>query len=107
MLGSLPRDPRCPVLVRVDDWRAQAPLPVRVVLVADSNLLLEALGLPRMISCMAYEWSLLHLFLWYKSQGIEHVIPQSEKAELKPPHVCPGYSNHTYSNNMINRCNVP
>jgi hypothetical protein len=24
----------------------------------------------------------------------------------KPPYVCPGCSNHTHGNNMINRCNV-
>jgi hypothetical protein len=34
------------------------------------------------------------------------VIPRSEKAEMKPPYVCPGCSNHTYSNNMINRHHV-
>jgi hypothetical protein len=33
-------------------------------------------------------------------------IPQSEKVELKSLHMCLGCSNHTYSNNMINRCNV-
>jgi hypothetical protein len=26
--------------------------------------------------------------------------------EMKPPYVCPGCSNHTHGNNMINRCNV-
>jgi hypothetical protein len=34
------------------------------------------------------------------------VIPRSEKVELKPLYVCPGCSNHMYSNNMITRCNV-
>jgi hypothetical protein len=34
------------------------------------------------------------------------VIPHSEKAEIKPPYVCPGCSNLTYSNNMINRWHV-
>jgi hypothetical protein len=34
------------------------------------------------------------------------VIPHSEKAGMKPPYVCPGCSNHTHGNNMINRCNV-
>jgi hypothetical protein len=29
------------------------------------------------------------------------VTPQFEKTELKPIYVCPGCSNHTYSNNMI------
>jgi hypothetical protein len=31
---------------------------------------------------------------------------RSEKKETKPPYVCPGCSNHTHGNNMINRCNV-
>jgi hypothetical protein len=35
------------------------------------------------------------------------VIPQSEKVEPKPLHVCPGYSIHTYSNNMIQmQCSI-
>jgi hypothetical protein len=51
------------------------PLPVRVVLVSDSNPLLMALGLPRTISCMAYEQSPLDLFLWYKPQGTGHRFP--------------------------------
>jgi hypothetical protein len=34
------------------------------------------------------------------------VIPRSEKYGTKPPYVCPGCSNHTHGNNMINRCNV-
>jgi hypothetical protein len=34
------------------------------------------------------------------------VIPPSEKEGTKPPYVCPGYSNHTYSNNMITRIHV-
>jgi hypothetical protein len=34
------------------------------------------------------------------------VIPRSEKEGTKPPYVCPGCSNHTHGNNMINRCNV-
>jgi hypothetical protein len=29
------------------------------------------------------------------------VIPQSERVEPNPLYVCPGCSNHTYSNNMI------
>jgi hypothetical protein len=29
------------------------------------------------------------------------VIPWSEKAGLKPLYMCPGCSNHMYSNNMI------
>jgi hypothetical protein len=37
---------------------------------------------------------------------ISLIIPQSEKVELKPLYVCSGCSNHTYSNNRINRCNV-
>jgi hypothetical protein len=34
------------------------------------------------------------------------VIPRSEKVGTKPPYVCPGCSNHTYSNNMITRFHV-
>jgi hypothetical protein len=34
------------------------------------------------------------------------VIPHSEKEGMKPPYVCPGCSNHTYSNNMITRFHV-
>jgi hypothetical protein len=34
------------------------------------------------------------------------VIPRSEKEGTKAPYVCPGCSNHTHGNNMINRCNV-
>jgi hypothetical protein len=34
------------------------------------------------------------------------VIPRSEKEGTKPPYVCPGCSNHTHDNNMINICNV-
>jgi hypothetical protein len=34
------------------------------------------------------------------------VIPRSEKEGMKPPYVCPGCSNHTYSNNMITRFHV-
>jgi hypothetical protein len=35
-----------------------------------------------------------------------NVIPRSKKEGTKPPYVCPGYSNHTYSNNMITRFHV-
>jgi hypothetical protein len=35
-----------------------------------------------------------------------HVIPRSKKEGTEPPYVCPGCSNHTHDNNMINRCNV-
>jgi hypothetical protein len=34
------------------------------------------------------------------------VIPHYEKAEMRPPYVCPERSNHTYNNNMINMCHV-
>jgi hypothetical protein len=34
------------------------------------------------------------------------VIPCSEKEGTKPPYVCLGCSNHTYSNNMITRIHV-
>jgi hypothetical protein len=36
----------------------------------------------------------------------EVVIPRSEKEGTKPPYVCPGCSNHMYSNNMITRFHV-
>jgi hypothetical protein len=32
--------------------------------------------------------------------------PGSKKTKPKPLYVCPGYSNHTYSNNMVNRYNI-
>jgi hypothetical protein len=51
---SLPREPRRLVLVSVDDWWALAQLPARVVLVADSNLSLVALGLSHMIVDVSY-----------------------------------------------------
>jgi hypothetical protein len=38
--------------------------------------------------------------------GMAVVIPHSEKEGTKPPYVCPGCSNHTYSNNMITRFHV-
>jgi hypothetical protein len=34
------------------------------------------------------------------------IIPRSEKEGTKPLYVCPGCSNHTYSNNMITRIHV-
>jgi hypothetical protein len=34
------------------------------------------------------------------------IIPRTEKVEIKPPYMCPGCSNHTYNNNMINRHHV-
>jgi hypothetical protein len=45
--------------------------------------------------------------LTYKAYPIKVlVIPRSEKEGTKPPYMCPGCSNHTHGNNMINRCNV-
>jgi hypothetical protein len=35
-----------------------------------------------------------------------YVVPHSEKEGTKPPYVCPGCSNHMYSNNMITRFHV-
>jgi hypothetical protein len=32
--------------------------------------------------------------------------PSSEKMKPKPLYVCPGCSNHAYSNNMVNRYNI-
>jgi hypothetical protein len=46
------------------------PAASKLVQVADSNPLLVTLGLPRTISCMAYEWLSLHLILWYS-----HTVP--------------------------------
>jgi hypothetical protein len=40
----------------------------------------------------------------HRSMGV--VIPHSEKEGTKPPYVCPGCSNHTHGNNMINKSNV-
>jgi hypothetical protein len=34
------------------------------------------------------------------------VIPRFEKEGMKSPYMCSGYSNHTYSNNMITRIHV-
>jgi hypothetical protein len=34
------------------------------------------------------------------------VMPHSEKEGTKPPYVCPGCSNHTYSNKMITKFHV-
>jgi hypothetical protein len=42
----------------------------------------------------------------YALVGINRVTPRSEKEGMKPPYVCPGCSNHTYSNNMITRIHV-
>jgi hypothetical protein len=39
---------------------------------------------------------------WLRKYG----IPHSEKEGTKPPYVCSGCSNHTYSNNMITRFHV-
>jgi hypothetical protein len=41
-----------------------------------------------------------------KQKSCIGVIPRFEKEGTKPPYVCPGCSNHTHGNNMINRCNV-
>jgi hypothetical protein len=40
----------------------------------------------------------------YVPQPLSH--PGSEKIKPKPLYVCPGCSNHTYSNNMVNRYNI-
>jgi hypothetical protein len=40
------------------------------------------------------------------SNKFKAVIPRFEKEGTKPPYVCPGCSNHTHGNNMINRCNA-
>jgi hypothetical protein len=43
---------------------------------------------------------------WRMRWGRESLHTCSEKEGTKPPYVCPGCSNHTHGNNMINRCNV-
>jgi hypothetical protein len=43
---------------------------------------------------------------WVPFYRAESVIPCSEKEGTKPPYVCLGCSNHTYSNNMITRFHV-
>jgi hypothetical protein len=40
----------------------------------------------------------------YVPRPLSH--PGSEKIKPKPLYVCPGCSNHTYSNNMVNRYNI-
>jgi hypothetical protein len=39
----------------------------------------------------------------FRTQYGLYVIPRSEKEGTKPPYMCPGCSNHTHGNNMINR----
>jgi hypothetical protein len=46
------------------------------------------------------------LQIYQEKQLIQNVIYRSKKVEIKPPYVWPGCSNHTYNNNMINRCHV-
>jgi hypothetical protein len=46
------------------------------------------------------------VWYWRWTMVTMGVIPRSEKEGTKPPYVCPGCSNHTHGNNMINRCNV-
>jgi hypothetical protein len=41
-----------------------------------------------------------------RSLMMSDVIPRSEKEGTRPPYVCPGCSNHTYSNNIIIRFHV-
>jgi hypothetical protein len=50
---------------------------------------------------------LLTLRWWWSAVVAgDGVIPHSEIAGTKPAYVCPGCSNHTYSNNMTIRFNV-
>jgi hypothetical protein len=58
-----------------------------------------ALGIP----VLSRSQQLLKILTSIASQS---VITRSEKEGTKPPYVCPGCSNHTHGNNMINRCNV-
>jgi hypothetical protein len=46
------------------------------------------------------------IFFMFRCARCGYVIPHSEKEGTKPPYVCPGCSNHTYSNNMITRFHV-
>jgi hypothetical protein len=46
------------------------------------------------------------LSLAIKNKWSAGVTPRSEKTEQKPLYVYPGCSNHTYSNNMVNRYNI-
>jgi hypothetical protein len=55
--------------VRAADWWAKAPLSLRVALIANTNRSFTALGLPRSILCMVYEWLPLRLSLQYKLQS--------------------------------------
>jgi hypothetical protein len=57
------------MLVHAADWWAKASLSMSVALIANGNRLFVALGLPRMISCMVYEWPPLRLSLRYKLQS--------------------------------------
>jgi hypothetical protein len=57
------------------------------------------------IVCAYLSWSTLAVKL-DRLPRKPGVIPRSEKEGTKPPYVCPGCSNHTHGNNMINRCNV-
>jgi hypothetical protein len=55
------RDSRRLMLVRVAEWRAKPPLPVRVAPILGGNRPLAIHCLPRMISCTVYKWSPLWL----------------------------------------------
>jgi hypothetical protein len=58
----------CTILpsLRFEVPNSGAPLLVRVALLARGNRSFVALGLPHRISCIVYEQSSFHLFLWYK-----------------------------------------
>jgi hypothetical protein len=47
----------------------------------------------------------MRLFWLFVFNYMSH--PGSEKMKSKPLYVCPGCSNHMYSNNMVNRYNIP
>jgi hypothetical protein len=61
--GWLPRELRCPVLVRTTDWWAKASLLKRVALLASGNRSFAALGLPCTTSCTVYDWPPLCLLV--------------------------------------------
>jgi hypothetical protein len=61
------------------------------------------------LKCHRGHWSSnppSHRLSWHSIENFLAVIPRSEKEGTKPPYVCPGCSNHMYSNNMITRIHV-
>jgi hypothetical protein len=63
-------------------------------------------ALHRQSPCVCYSWGFVPLDKLGHLGITKIVIPRSEKEGMKPPYMCPGCSNHTHDNNMINRCNI-